>query len=114
MKVIIQDIRSGEYLSENGQWVATEAEARDFFTLLRAYHFAHQNITGRFQVLLYCEEDQYSACIIEGVGTADFKAETSSATVQTQTIEFVRKTNAPVRAMWSRAIRFDCTANPLN
>ena len=68
VKVIVQDLKSGQYLSTTGQWVAAREDAGDFFTLLHAYHFARNNTNRRFQVLLYCPDDQYCAGIISGTG----------------------------------------------
>jgi hypothetical protein len=113
MKVIIQDICSKEYLSEDGQWVSARAQARDFLTLLRAYHFGCENTSGRFQVLLYCEEDDYSACIIEGVGHADVYSFTS-VTTQPEPVQFTRHIEQPVHPVWARTERFDWVGNPLN
>ena len=69
MKVIIQDIAADTFVAENGLWATDKFDAQDFFSLLRAYHFAQSNISGRFRVLLHCPDDGYMACIIEGVGT---------------------------------------------
>ena len=114
MKVIVQDICSKEYLSEDGQWVTSTAQAMDFSTLLRAYHFARENTSGRFQVLLYCEEDQYSACIIEGEGTAELEAAVPGAPVPAAADNFVRLAEKPGCSIWSRSNRFDWVGNPLN
>src|ERR1700722_7357129 len=100
MKVLIQDIGTGEYLAADGNWVATPRDARDFQTLLRAYNFARENISGRFQVLLYCPEDHYSACIIEGVGSADASAETADTMVQVKQAPYVRKSALPEHSNW--------------
>ncbi|HWF18124.1 MAG TPA: hypothetical protein VG754_02610 [Verrucomicrobiae bacterium] len=74
MKVIIQDIGAREFLGADGQWVSDKEDARDFFTLLHAYHFAQANTSIHFRVLLHCPEDDYSASIIEGIGTAGEEA----------------------------------------
>ena len=71
MKVIIQDIAAREFLGENGEWVSDKSMARNFHTLLRAYHFAQSNTSIHFRVLLHCPDDDYSASIIEGFGIAD-------------------------------------------
>lgn len=68
MKVIIQAIAADKFVGENGCWSNDKFDAQDFFSLLRAYHFAQSNISGHFRVLLHCPEDGYVACIIEGVG----------------------------------------------
>ena len=69
MKVIVQDHDTKYYLADNGCWVATENDARDFGSVLPAYHFA-RNFTARgFTVLLYCPDDSYRAVIVEGKGT---------------------------------------------
>jgi len=80
VKVIIQDRETKYYLSANGCWVATETDARDFFSLLPAYHFA-RNFTSRgFKVVLYCPEDNYQTVIIEGEGACgDDMAEPEAA-----------------------------------
>lgn len=74
MKVIIQDIAGSEFLATDGRWVTDKAQAQDFYTLLRAYHFALANTTVPFRVLLHCPEDDYSVSIIDGVGKADERA----------------------------------------
>lgn len=71
MKVIVQNIAARKFLGRDGRWVVDQAEARDFCTLLRAYHFAEANTSVRFRVLLHSPDDGYSANIIEGVGHAD-------------------------------------------
>ncbi len=78
MKVIIQDVDTGEYLSADGSWVADIGGARNFVTLLRAYHFAREKTARNFQVLLHCPDDDYSASIITGMGTSA-TAETAAA-----------------------------------
>jgi hypothetical protein len=77
MKVIIRDARTQNYLSADGGWVRSRDDAGDFFTLLRAYHFAARHTSGRFQVLLYSPDDQYCANIVEGTGTAKEEHETA-------------------------------------
>src|SRR5581483_4846257 len=47
MKVIIRDARTQNYLSADGGWVRSRDDAGDFFTLLRAYHFAARHTSGR-------------------------------------------------------------------
>jgi hypothetical protein len=69
VKVIIQNPETRRYLSANGRWVATEDDARDFVSLLPAYHFARNHTSGRFRVMLYCDEDNYRTTIAEGTGT---------------------------------------------
>ena len=114
MKVIVQDIETGEYLADSGEWVTTPAEARDFLTLLRAYNFAKETISGRFQVLLYCPEDQYSACIIEGEGLVDSLTKSSSTMTQVKTAPFVRKAAHKMNSAWSQFSRFNWVGNELN
>lgn len=70
MKVIIQHIAASEFLATDGRWVTDKTQAQDFFSLLRAYHFAQANTSVPFRVVLHCPEDDYSANIIEGVGKA--------------------------------------------
>jgi hypothetical protein len=71
MRVIIQDLDTKKFLSADGRWVVNKAEARDFQTLLRAYHFAKENTAGNFEVMLHCPDDDYSAGIVSGVGNAE-------------------------------------------
>jgi hypothetical protein len=70
MKVVVQDSESGRYLSPDGRWVATADGARDFHSILPAFHFAQSNTSVRFRVMLYCPDDQYLASMIDGAGTA--------------------------------------------
>ncbi|MDB6021211.1 MAG: hypothetical protein JWQ04_1068 [Pedosphaera sp.] len=83
MKVIVQNIAARQFLAADGRWVANKAEARDFFTLLRAYNFAQLNTSVRFRVLLHCTDDGYSASIVEGEGMAQAKKETHCASAAT-------------------------------
>ena len=82
MKVIVQNLHTKEYLAADGRWVADMADANDFLTLLRAYHFARIHTSRGFEVLLYCPEDDYSAGIITGIGIADSPAPTDSEPVE--------------------------------
>jgi hypothetical protein len=68
MKVIIQDLETNRYFAPSGRWVMAPDAAENFYSILPAYHFAKQNVSGRFKVILYCADDQYSKSIIEGVG----------------------------------------------
>jgi hypothetical protein len=70
MKVIIRDLESRKYLSAHGRWVPAAHEAKDFIALVPAYNFAKENTCGRFQVILYCPEDNYHKSIIDGTGMA--------------------------------------------
>jgi hypothetical protein len=114
MKVIVQDIETGAYLSANGRWVAAQADARDFFTLLRAYHFAKDNTARRFQVLLHCPDDQYSAGIITGVGMAAANEEAAVVPAKTQVSSLRVQTIFKSRNVVSLSNRFNWTRNDLN
>src|SRR5260370_8540241 len=70
MKVIIQNKETCLYFSARGLWAVRPDDAQDFLTLLPAYQFAQNNVSGRFQVVLYCADDRYQASIIEGNGAA--------------------------------------------
>jgi hypothetical protein len=70
MKVIIQNKETCLYFSARGLWSVRPDDAQDFLTLLPAYHFAQNNVCGRFQVVLFCADDRYHASIIEGNGVA--------------------------------------------
>jgi hypothetical protein len=70
MKVVVQDSESGRYLSPEGRWVAAADGARDFHSILPAFHFAQSNTSVRFRVMLYCPDDQYLTSMIDGAGTA--------------------------------------------
>ena len=121
MKVIVQDSHTGSYLSDNGAWVATRAEARDFLTLLRAYTFAQKNTSVQFKVLLHCPEDKYCTTIIDGIGLADSHTESTSAVVQVQPHQVKpflprRLAIANPRGIRPQALahRFNWTGNPFN
>lgn len=70
MKVIIQNKETSLYFLARGLWSVRPDDAQDFLTLMPAYQFAQHNVSGRFQVVLYCADDQYHASIIEGNGAA--------------------------------------------
>ena len=70
MKVIIQNKETCLYFSARGLWSVRPDDAQDFLTLLPAYQFAQNNVSGRFQVVLFCADDRYHASIIEGKGVA--------------------------------------------
>lgn len=74
VKVIIQDLETRHYLSPTGQWVADREDARDFQTLLNAYHFARNTTNRSFHVLLYCPDDQFCTSIISGTGITAVEA----------------------------------------
>ncbi|MDB6123975.1 MAG: hypothetical protein JWQ71_2968 [Pedosphaera sp.] len=85
MKVIIRDQETRKYLSSNGRWVPTAHDAKDFLALVPAYNFAKENTCCRFQVVLYCPEDNYYKSIIDGTGMAD-DSNTSVASASTTVI----------------------------
>ena len=119
MKVIVQDCDTGKYLSTDGCWVAVKDSARDFFTLLRAYQFAKNKISGRFQVLLHCPEDQYTACIIDGVGMAASQAEPTPVPISIQSVTSLStsaRRTSPIRPRpaSSYTCRLNWVGNPLN
>lgn len=68
MKVIVQDATTKRYLSTNGRWVLAENDAQDFLSLMRAYNYATHFTSRRFEVVLYCPDDNYRTTIIEGEG----------------------------------------------
>jgi hypothetical protein len=113
MKVIIEDMVAREFLAEDGQRVADKADARDFFTLLRAYHFAQANTSGRFRVLLHCPEDNYSASIIEGIGMAEVDPAGPDATVSVS-LPLVKKPIMPSRDDFHWPGRLETARNYLN
>jgi hypothetical protein len=82
MKVIVYNLQTRKYLAENGGWVADKADAADFMTLLRAYHFGRINTSSGFEVLLHCSEDDYCASIITGIGIADSQTPVDSEPVE--------------------------------
>jgi hypothetical protein len=112
MKVIVQNIATGLYLSADGAWVAEEDAARDFGTLLRAFHFATDNVACRFQVMLYSADDDYVACIIEGDGQAE-PAPSPRGQAAEAAISFSR-IGGYAHTGFFRGIRFDETRNHLN
>ena len=114
MKVIIQVIGADKFVGENGCWSNDKFDAQDFFSLLRAYHFAQSNISGRFRVLLHCPEDGYVACIIEGVGEA-VEQEVAEATFEAPVAKGPRATINEVtlrEQIWNS--RFDVSKLHLN
>src|ERR1700721_425630 len=82
MKVIVYSLQTRKYLAANGRWVADKADATDFLTLLRAYHFGRINTSGSFEVLLHCPEDDYCASIITGIGITDSQTPVDSEPVE--------------------------------
>jgi len=82
MKVIVYNLQTRKYLGADGGWVVEKADAADFMTLLRAYHFARINTSGGFEVLLHCQEDDYCASIITGIGIADSQTPVDSEPVE--------------------------------
>jgi hypothetical protein len=90
MKVLIKEIDSDRYLSVNGQWVTAADHAKDFLALIPAYNFAKQNTSARFQVVLYCSEDNYRQGIIEGKGEAVSGAVASSTAMKVK-VSLVRE-----------------------
>jgi hypothetical protein len=102
VKVIVQDQVTKYYLSANGCWVAEEHAARDFRSLLPAYHFA-RNFTSRgFKVLLYCAEDNYRAVIIEGEGTGEEDFEASFASTPTNVKNATKAKQVSTVSHWDR------------
>jgi len=115
MKVIVQDLETGAYLSGDGGWVATEAEARDFLTLMRAYVFARDNTCKRFRILLHCPDDLYSATIIAGVGTASPHLVASTSQSASQPVSFSQRSNIARRRIGCGRINpFKHSRNHLN
>ena len=114
MKVIVQDISTKQFLAEDGGWVESEIEARDFFTLLRAFHFATGRLLGRFQVLLHCPDDDYSACIIEGEGMARVSAPVTQIQKVSTSGQFYRNAVIASRLNSTRGNRLDASKNYLN
>jgi hypothetical protein len=119
MKVIIQDTKTKAYLSADGRWVANIAEAQDFLTLLRAYHFAKEATSRNFEVLLHCPEDDYSAGIINGVGTGNLEAANVAAAIEVAPIETESSWSSRLVTSKPAASRFtlnflDTTRNHLN
>ena len=114
MKVIIQDIAANKFLAENGCWSNDKCDAQDYFSLLRAYQFAHANVSGRFRVLLHCPDDGYLACIIEGVGTVA-EEEIAEVAFDVPVVKSHRpesKEQTPGESAWNS--RFDMTKLHLN
>jgi hypothetical protein len=119
MKVIVQDLETGAYLSADGRWVAAKSDARDFLTLLRAYHFAKDNTSKHFQVLLHSPDDEYCSCIIDGMGTAMANAKAANAEaavmpVKAPTAIFRQPAEFRRRSFRSYSNRLDWTRNELN
>jgi hypothetical protein len=66
MKVLIQHIKSGQYLSPNGSWSATAGEARDFRYSSYAHSVMKKEQTRGLRVLFYFEELDYSVTVRRG------------------------------------------------
>ena len=81
MKIVIQNTENQHYLSA-GRWVSAANEADDFVAILRAYKFARKNISGHFQIVLYCPEDDYVTNIIDGVGMRPAKTMAAANGIQ--------------------------------
>jgi hypothetical protein len=104
MKVIIQDAKTKRFFSDDGRWVADEEDAKDFISLMRAYHFAKQFTSGRFEVLLYCPDDNYRKSMIEGEGAGgESFGETASCTVVEKAgVKTGTRKKAGESTQWSR------------
>jgi hypothetical protein len=111
MKVIVQDLETGRYLSADGRWVADRTNARDFGTLLRAYHFAKDNTSKHFQVLLHSTDDEYCSCIIDGMGLASANAEAVVAGAKESTSMFREPATIRPRNFWTYSKRIKWSDN---
>ncbi len=113
MKVIVQDATTKRYLSATGGWVATENDAQDFLSLLRAYNFATHFTSRRFGVVLYCPDDNYRTTIIEGEGKV--KDEFSGELRDGATVKQASHQQASTAQQWSRFnTRMTSTRHQLN
>lgn len=104
MKVIIQDAKTKRYFSANGRWVASETDAKDFRSLMRAYHFAKQFTSGRFEVMLYCPDDDCRTSIIEteGAGMDGVGDKVACATVKHAKSKLAKSKKTADSTQWSR------------
>lgn len=104
MKVIVQDARTKRFLSATGRWVTSETDAQDFLSLMRAYNYATQFTSRRFEVVLYCPDDNYRTTIIEGEGTIaeEFSESVFCGEVQGATIKQVSLKKAGDSHQWTR------------
>jgi hypothetical protein len=114
MKVIVQDLETGRYLSADGRWVAARTNARDFGTLLRAYHFAKDNTSKHFQVLLHSTDDEYCSCIIDGVGMASSNSEAVAAATKESATSFRQPASTRPRNFWNYSKRIKWSDNQCN
>ena len=68
MKVLIQQIKSGQYLASNGGWSASACEARDFRYTSYAHSVMKKERARGLRVLFYFEDLDYSITVRRGVG----------------------------------------------
>jgi hypothetical protein len=115
MKVIIRDLETRKYFSPNGQWVAAAIDAKDFCALVPAYNFAKQNTRVRFQIILYCPDDNYHTGIIDGMGMATSSEVTPSYAQSVTTATLVRRNvRGKPQAVVHFPVQFDTNRNHLN
>ena len=92
VKVLVQDIATSRYLARDGSWVASREDARDFISLLPAYCFARDHTSCTFQVLLYCQEDNFCASIIAGQGI--FVSDSVKQVADAMALKILKKSKA--------------------
>jgi hypothetical protein len=117
MKVIVQDAKTKRYLSATGRWVAAENDAQDFLSLVRAYNYATHFTSRRFEVVLYCPDDNYRTTIIEGEGKVadDFSEAVYCEHNDVATIKQAKQKKTSDSHQWSRFNDFmTSTRNHLN
>jgi hypothetical protein len=68
MRILVQDILSGKYLTARVKWTSAPLDGRAFPTTGWAYDIAHHVLTGRFRVVLHFPESGDLETVVYGVG----------------------------------------------
>jgi hypothetical protein len=71
MKILIQDIKTRYYLTNDGHWTANPRDAEDFLGSGRAWYFAKLTMAGDFRVLAYFPNSQSSVTVKEQLGAIE-------------------------------------------
>ena len=68
MKVLVQNVKSGQYLAQHGTWTDVVAHAKDFRSSCYAYAVLKMEKVPGVRVLFYFEELEYSINARRGYG----------------------------------------------
>jgi hypothetical protein len=82
--VLLQDVQTGRYLSDDGQWVMRPAEAHNFFTSVAAYGAGRTKSSGAFRVVFHFPDVGYSINVLEGKGSASIGGVGASGAIAEQ------------------------------